>query len=786
MSPRLLVIAAILAADPRPPEPPAPAAAPVAPAAAVPPSGEPAEKPAEPAEGPAITDADLAPFFADGPLARALELFEADHHAEAAQAFAKGGTPQARYLEAQSRLRANDSAGAAAALTGLEAALPEIADRVTYWRAAALEDQSKHREAAAIWAQVPHTSLLYNDAQWNRAQAFVALGDRAAALAALEPVLSVPAPSEITRGDPAADALLLAGKLRAESKDKADRAWARRSFNECWASHPLSRAAAECATRGKALGGDSPSIEDTLRRAEALLEANRNRTALTDLEGLIGKIPEAGPGQGVACRARFALGKAYRKERLYLKAIAALKPVVDRCDDPGIKVKALYILASAASIATPAEGVPLYKQLARDFPDHPYADDALFFAADLQARGGDTEGAQKTLTRLIEHFPKGDFRSEALFKRAWLERRTGDADGALSTLKELEEEYRDGGDPYEHERAVYWRARLLAARGAEDRARAQRLFLALYQNHPSDYYGLLARARLSEVAPRKATDADERITVPDAPPAGFRDAMGPLAKSSHFRAGLLLLRLGLRSAAGDELNSVDRDEIIPATAGSAEPLLLLAEVLDRAGDHRSAHNLMRVLGKSALRKRPGPENVRVWRVAYPKAWRPEVERFAPGAGVPPDLLQALMREESALDPNVISGAGAVGLTQLMIPTANGVARKLKIGKTLSGKDLTEPTLNIRIGATYLGDLLKRFGDSTPLALAAYNAGGGAVKSWLSKRGDLALDEFVEEIPIQETRGYVKRVLRSYGAYRLLYGKPSDRVVALSQRLPTSQ
>jgi soluble lytic murein transglycosylase len=151
--------------------------------------------------------------------------------------------------------------------------------------------------------------------------------------------------------------------------------------------------------------------------------------------------------------------------------------------------------------------------------------------------------------------------------------------------------------------------------------------------------------------------------------------------------------------------------------------------------------------------------------------------------VPTDLLQAMMREESALDPAAVSAAGAVGLTQLMLPTAQAEARRLKLGRTVSAADLMDGRLSIRLGAAHLGGVLRRFGGSAPLAVAAYNAGEAAVRAWVRERGGLPLDEFVEEIPVQETRGYVKRVLRSYAAYRLLYGGPGEMPVVLSQRLP---
>jgi soluble lytic murein transglycosylase len=137
--------------------------------------------------------------------------------------------------------------------------------------------------------------------------------------------------------------------------------------------------------------------------------------------------------------------------------------------------------------------------------------------------------------------------------------------------------------------------------------------------------------------------------------------------------------------------------------------------------------------------------------------------------VDPDLLQALMREESALDPKALSWAGAVGLTQLMPATAKAVAKGLKI-RNVNVQMLLEPDLNIRLGSWYLGTLVKRWDGNLPYAIASYNAGPGMVARWRDANGKAELDEWVEDIPISETRGYVKRVLRSYNTYQLLYAR----------------
>jgi soluble lytic murein transglycosylase len=112
----------------------------------------------------------------------------------------------------------------------------------------------------------------------------------------------------------------------------------------------------------------------------------------------------------------------------------------------------------------------------------------------------------------------------------------------------------------------------------------------------------------------------------------------------------------------------------------------------------------------------------------------------------------------------------------MLPTARQVARRLKLPPP-DRAALMEPATSIRIGAAYLGELLGRFGGSPALALAAYNAGEGAVGRWRTAGAGLPLDEFVEEIPYDETRGYVKRVLRSYASYRLLSGSAAAQAGA---------
>jgi soluble lytic murein transglycosylase len=727
-----------------------------------------------------LTAADLSPLLAEGAAGDGKAAFDAGRYADAAHKLARSAHPGAAFVRAIALLRAGRHAEALAATDGLAERLPEIADRVGIVRAEALEAAGRREEAIAAWAAVPDGSLRAAEARLARARLAAAVGDRAGALAALAPLVVLRPPADLAKPDFGAPALLLSGRLAVAEGDFPA---ARRAFLDCWASHPLASEAAECRAALAGLTaphGAAPSQEDVLRRAEALLDSNRNESALAQLAPLLAEARAAGPAEPFACRVRAAAGRAFRKERNYQRVIELLRPVADSCGDGEVRVRALYVLASAASIAGDREeGVRLYQRLAREFPAHAFADDALFFAADLLARLGRTQDARDALATLVREHPAGDYRSEARFRLAWLARRAGEADAATSQLLAIEEQDRD--DAYEHARAAYWRARVLATRGDAGRTAARAIWADLVARYPADYYGLLARSRLNGEGSREPELPATALAPRLAAVAEITWDPGPLRENPRFRAGVLLLRLGLAREAADELGAIDPAHLREAAAVSPDVVLLVADLLDRAGDHRGAHGLLRTRARAAFRRPPDGENFRAWRIAYPPAYRDSVKRWAAPAGVPVDLVQALMREESALDPRALSPAGAVGLTQLMVPTAQEVARRLKLGK-VSRASLTDASLNIRLGAHYLGQLVRQFDGSVALALAAYNAGGGTVNRWLEQRPGLELDEFVEEIPIEETRGYVKRVLRSYAAYRLLYGVAAESAAPVLPRL----
>ena len=157
---------------------------------------------------------------------------------------------------------------------------------------------------------------------------------------------------------------------------------------------------------------------------------------------------------------------------------------------------------------------------------------------------------------------------------------------------------------------------------------------------------------------------------------------------------------------------------------------------------------------------------------YPQNYSDLVEAYAKKYQISTSVIYALIRSESFFDKEVVSSAGAVGLTQLMSPTAGEIAQKLKIKEY----SLTDPETNIMFGTYYLSELIRRGDGSLLRAFFSYNAGFRKVTTWLNssmmefgKAGNLDMDLFLETIPVSETREYGRKLVSATIMYEYLYG-----------------
>jgi soluble lytic murein transglycosylase len=198
-----------------------------------------------------------------------------------------------------------------------------------------------------------------------------------------------------------------------------------------------------------------------------------------------------------------------------------------------------------------------------------------------------------------------------------------------------------------------------------------------------------------------------------------------------------------------------------------DALVALSTMLSEVGAYHQALRLARARFRDQLERTGGTFAPSLWSVAYPTGLLPMI-KLQGAKGVDPYLIAAIIREESQYDVKAVSRVGAIGLMQVMPATANNVAQRVGL-PAVRRDDLFDQETNIRIGVRYVEQLLEQFSGNVVYTIASYNAGPLAVGNWIAQYRVQGQDEFVELIPYQETRQYVKRVLRSYREYVRLNG-----------------
>jgi soluble lytic murein transglycosylase len=235
-----------------------------------------------------------------------------------------------------------------------------------------------------------------------------------------------------------------------------------------------------------------------------------------------------------------------------------------------------------------------------------------------------------------------------------------------------------------------------------------------------------------------------------------------ISQQTAYRRAIELKTLGLDADAAQEVTVLtDRYSRDP------DALVALSTMLNEVGAYHQALRLARARFRDQLERTGGTFAPSLWSVAYPTGLLPTI-KLQGAKGVDPYLIAAIIREESQYDVKAVSRVGAIGLMQVMPATANNVAQRVGL-PTVRREDLFDQETNIRIGVRYVEQLMEQFAGNVVYTIASYNAGPLAVGNWVAQYRGQGQDEFVELIPYQETRQYVKRVLRSYREYVRLGG-----------------
>jgi soluble lytic murein transglycosylase len=522
---------------------------------------------------------------------------------------------------------------------------------------------------------------------------------------------------------------------------------AQRVLRGLWLTAPASAYAEGAAQQERALAergitAPPPTGREKLDRAERLLAAGLHVSARAAAEEVLAEAPPA----ELALRALRVVSEGARRAGEHDAAVLATERAVSLA---AAERRATWLvgLARLQQRRSRDQALATLARVARDHPKSLEAPEALLLQAQLLESLPARAKAEAVYARLATDYQDEAEAGAALWRLGWLSWLRGAHAEAASRWGRILQIR--GGQAY-REAASYWVGRAREERG--DTALAERHFTQLLAEAPRSYYGVLAARRIARAPQSPPRPA---VSLPAEP-------LSPLAADAQYAKVEALRAVTLAELADAELEEMVR-------RSNGEPARLYALSAAYAQESRF-HLALRILRRHfvALARAGHPSLPRAfWEMLYPVGWRAELKEAADRASLDPLLVAAVVREESSYYPQARSRVGARGLMQLMPDTARPMARHRGLAFN-DGELLNEPGPNLEMGAAFLSGLLKQFGDAR-LAVAAYNAGPTRVREWWAARRSGDLEVFIEQIPFDETRAFVKRVMLSWDEYRRIYG-----------------
>lgn len=612
------------------------------------------------------------------------------------------------------------------------------------------------RDYGIVYTKYPD-SLRARESKLRAAEMAIALGDPGSAVKELSKMVEA--------GD--ADAVYVTAQAY-EATGKTEQAI--KLYRHIYYEMPATRASVQAESRLAALGSpvkDNPgSFQEERLRSDALFESKQYADAARAYDQLIARFPEADRLDEIQLRR----GASQLNAKMAAQAVTSLARVSER--DPNLKAEALFYQAEALrrstgdSPAGRAESSVAVDRLLNQYPKSKWAQDALYnLARDLDKQDRDAEAAAR-YRQILSLFPKSQYAAEASYNLGWQAYLAKNYAEAARQLEQHLATYRYPETKFIGE-AAFWAGKAEERLG--NKARALALYEMINERYRYGYHGYIAGIRAE-----KLRGADSSLKAEQAKPG---------TDLERIRRNVTYIERVEETAKGEESNRITRADdfeligltelavkelnaAIEAAPTSPKLNLRLAQLYARRGENFQATLVLRKGYPDIYSYRESDVPREAWEIMFPMIGWNTIKQEARRYGIDPYIAAGLIRQESVFNPNAISRVGARGLMQVMPATGQQISKRQGIG-AITAADLYNPTINIKLGMSYLAQMLGQFG-RIEYAAAAYNAGPGRAKAWLAARGGLDIEEWIESVPFSETRGYVQGVLRYAANYRRFY------------------
>ena len=639
---------------------------------------------------------------------------------------------RARYLLASDLIQQKQGQKALELLQGLECEYPVMAEYIAQKRAAAYEAMGDQAKAKAAWQTMLKR---YPDSPATTA-ALVALNKTTAKdwSTALEKFPSHPLTLEMIR-------TLLKQKPR---QPQLMIILAKYSFNTPGVSSLLDKIVA-LPERVDGRRYDPPKPEEW----EAIALGYWKERKYAQASSAYAKATPTG-------RNAYLVAKGLQLAEMPKEATTAHKQVIKNF--PKTKEAASSLL-QLAKLQQTLGGVAYFDQVINQFPEH--AGEALVAKAYTLDRINNTKAATEARELLLTQYGHSEAAAEYRWNMAQSKARSGDFKAAFEWSQAI---IQQNPDSQLARQAGFWAGKWAKRLGKHQEARA--VFEQVLTRYPQSYYAWRSAVSLG-------LDVKDFTTVRQVTPQVVRPSERPPlpAGSATLKE---LYQLGFDQEAWALWQAEFQNRLKPTVAeqftdgilrlGSGDYLEGIAQI-SKLEDRETPEEQAQY---KALKQQPA-----YWHALYPFPYRELIETWSKQRQLNPLLVTALIRQESRFMPNIRSSANAVGLMQVMPETATAVAKRLNLKKYV----LDNPNDNVNLGTWILEETHQNYKNNSLLAVASYNAGSGKVATWLDGRQLGDPDEFIESIPYEETRDYVKQVFSNYWNYLRLYNPQINQKVA---------
>ena len=536
--------------------------------------------------------------------------------------------------------------------------------------------------------------------------------------------------------------------------------------------------------------------EDALRAYQRLIDADKSDGIARDALMQIRRLVKAHPRLKITRGQRVTHGIVLYNHGRFTDAIALLRRVAPRKDDK-LTGQAVYFTGRAYHRRRKYDfAIREYNKVVTLYPASSYLTRTLYQTTICYRRKKQPHIAQNRLKAFVKDYSWSELAHKALFDLGWVQENEEHLDEALRSYRQLTLKYPSSRFASD----AYWRIGWIQFK-RKQYDESMKTFASLMRLFPGNRLAMAAHFWTAKCYERKNQhETAKRI---------YREVLGAHHWYYSSRAEAVLRQMGEKMERAKNSPVSIRVNAVPnhskwkqvglnqsARIGKLMELKfyddaiteIRGEVKSERGDQNANYyNLIVCYQKkrrfneaydyaqqlstlASIRDENRAIPLELYQLLYPIYYRDIINKYSKKYEMDPLFVVAMILEESRFGAESVSWAGAMGLMQIMPQTGRELARQLKI-RRFEKSILLNPSVNIQMGTKYMKFLMDRFQDNHALVAGAYNGGPGRMGRWMKEKGLADLDEFIEDIAIDETRRHIKKVIDSYYVYQKLY--PSE-------------